>query len=257
LIERDDRGLGGVPLLDSVDGEIDLRSAAAGRRRLVDDVISHLRQLILDQELPPGTALLQTELAEKLGVSRTPLREAFRILEREGLVKVANGNRTIEVARFGAEELRDLYEMREVIDGLAARLLARKGLSEEADAELRGLLAEMDLTAEPFQPSRWFQAHLGFHERIATCCGNSQLHSMLNLIRMTTLSLHGPLHDAAEFGPGELAEILQIAQQQHYAIYESIRDGDERSAESQARRHIRATLHSNLIEQATRGTGHD
>ena len=162
-----------------VDGEIDLR--AVGRRRLVDDVISHLRQLILDQELPPGTALLQTELAEKLGVSRTPLREAFRILEREGLVKVANGNRTIEVARFGAAELRELYEVREVIDGLAARLLARNGLTDELDEELRGLLVEMDVTAEPFQPSRWFGAHLGFHVRIATCCGNSQLHSMPNL----------------------------------------------------------------------------
>ena len=235
-----------------VDGEIDLRSV--GRRRLVDDVISHLRQLILDQELPPGTALLQTELAEKLGVSRTPLREAFRILEREGLVKVANGNRTIEVARFGAAELRDLYEVREVIDGLAARLLARNGLSEELDGELRTLLAVMDET-EPFQPSSWFEAHLGFHVRIATCCGNSQLHSMLNLIRMTTLSLHGPLHDRAELAVGELEEILRVAQEQHYAIYESIRSGDERSAESHARRHIRATLHSNLIEQATRGTG--
>jgi GntR family transcriptional regulator, vanillate catabolism transcriptional regulator len=239
-----------------VDGaEIDLRSV--GRRRLVDDVISHLRQLILDQELPPGTALLQTELAEKLGVSRTPLREAFRILEREGLVKVANGNRTIEVARFDANELRDLYEVREVIDGLAARLLARKGLTEQEDEELRGLLVEMDLTAEPFQPSRWFQAHLGFHVRIATCCGNSQLHTMLNLVRMTTLSLHEPLHDKAEFEPGPLADILRIAQEQHYAIYESIRRQDERSAESHARRHIRATLHSNLIEQATRGTGHE
>ena len=235
-----------------VDGEIDLRSV--GRRRLVDDVISHLRQLILDQELPPGTALLQTELAEKLGVSRTPLREAFRILEREGLVKVANGNRTIEVARFGAAELRDLYQVREVIDGLAARLLARNGLSEELDGELRTLLAVMDET-EPFQPSRWFEAHLGFHVRIATCCGNSQLHSMLNLIRMTTLSLHGPLHDRAELGADSIEEILRVAQEQHYAIYESIRGGDERSAESHARRHIRATLHSNLIEQATRGTG--
>ena len=235
-----------------VDGELDLRSV--GRRRLVDDVISHLRQLILDQELPPGTALLQTELAEKLGVSRTPLREAFRILEREGLVKVANGNRTIEVARFGAAELRELYEVREVIDGLAARLLARNGLSEELDGELRTLLAVMDET-EPFQPSRWFEAHLGFHVRIATCCGNSQLHSMLNLIRMTTLSLHGPLHDRAELGADSIEEILRVAQEQHYAIYESIRSGDERSAESHARRHIRATLHSNLIEQATRGTG--
>ena len=97
----------------------------------------------------------------------------------------------------------------------------------------------------------------GFHVRIATCCGNSQLHSMLNLIRMTTLSLHGPLHDRAELEASDLAEILSVAQEQHYAIYESIRSGDERSAESHARRHIRATLHSNLIEQATRGTGHD
>ena len=238
-----------------MDGEIDLRSV--GRRRLVDDVIAHLRQLILDQELAPGTVLLQTELAEKLGVSRTPLREAFRILEREGLVKVVNGNRTIEVARFGAEELRELYEVREVIDGLAARLLARNGLAEATDGELRGLLAEMDAAAEPFQPSQWFQAHLGFHLRIATSCGNSQLHSMLNLIRMTTLSLHGPLHDRAEVATRELAEILRLAQEQHYAIYESIRSGDERAAETHARRHIRATLHSNLIEQATRGTGHD
>jgi len=253
LSQRDTRGWGGAPLDLSVDGEVDLRSV--GRRRLVDDVISHLRQLILDQELPPGTALLQTELAEKLGVSRTPLREAFRILEREGLVKVANGNRTIEVARFGAAELRDLYEVREVIDGLSARLLARNGLTDELDAELRGLLAEMDTTAESFQPSRWFEAHLGFHVRIATCCGNSQLHSMINLIRMTTLSLHGPLHDRAELAAQELEEILRVAQEQHYAIYESIRSGDERSAESHARRHIRATLHSNLIEQATRGTG--
>ena len=165
-----------------------------------------------------------------------------------------NGNRTIEVARFGAAELRDLYQVREVIDGLAARLLARNGLSEELDGELRTLLAVMDET-EPFQPSSWFEAHLGFHVRIATCCGNSQLHSMLNLIRMTTLSLHGPLHDRAELAVGELEEILRVAQEQHYAIYESIRSGDERSAESHARRHIRATLHSNLIEQATRGTG--
>src|SRR6266545_3240375 len=140
--ERDGRGFGGAPHNDGLDAELDLRST--GRTRLVDEVITHLRQLILDQELPPGTALLQTELAERLGVSRTPLREAFRILEREGLVKVANGNRTIEVARFGPVDLRELYEAREVIDGLAARLQARQGLTGGLDRELRGLLTAMD-----------------------------------------------------------------------------------------------------------------
>lgn len=231
-----------------LDGELDLRSTS--RTRLVDEVIVHLRELILDQELAPGTALLQTELAEQLGVSRTPLREAFRILEREGLVRVANGNRTIEVARFGPVELRELYEVREVIDGLAARLLARRGLSTELDVELRDLLAEMD-SWDAAHPSRWFNAHLGFHVRIATCCGNSQLDSMLNLIRRTTLSLHGPLSDRAEAAAEELADILRVAREQHHAIYDAIAGGDERAAESHARRHIRATLHSNLIEQAT------
>ena len=75
------------------------------------------------------------------------------------------------------------------------------------------------------------------------------------LQHVTTLSLHGPLHDRAELAAQELEEILRVAQEQHYAIYDSIRSGDERSAESHARRHIRATLHSNLIDQATRGTG--
>lgn len=235
-----------------LDGELDLR---AGRTRLVDDVIDRLRQLILDQSLPPGTALLQTELAERLGVSRTPLREAFRILEREGLVRVANGNRTIEVAHFGADELREMYEVREVVDGLAARLLARKGVDSNTDAELRRLLSAMDDSCEPFHPSVWFPAHTGFHVCIATACGNSQLCSMMNIIRMTCLSLHFPLSERAEAKAPDLRPILDVAHEQHYAIYEAISSGDERAAESHARRHIRATLHSDLIAQATETAG--
>lgn len=233
--------------------EIDLRSPA--RRRLVDDVVHQLRQLILDEVLPPGTALLQTELAEQLGVSRTPLREAFRILERDGLVRVANGNRTIEVARFGPVELREMYEVREVIDGLAARLLARNGVDAELDRELLGLLTEMDQARRPFQPSVWFPAHTRFHVRIADCCGNTQLHSMLDLIRMTSLSLHTAFSERAEAGLEDVDALLQVAQEQHHAIYEAMVAGDEHTAEWRARRHIRATLHSNLIEQATEATG--
>src|ERR1700728_4434439 len=92
--------------------------------RMVDRITEDLRELILDNKIPPGGVLIQTEWAEKLQVSRTPLREAFRILEQDGLVQVSNGNRTIQVVRFSDGELRDLYQVREVIDGLAARLLA-------------------------------------------------------------------------------------------------------------------------------------
>src|SRR5437667_7461250 len=90
------------------------------RPRLVDDVVKVLREKIIRGELPAGTQLLQIDLANQLGVSRTPLREAFRILENDGYLKTSNNNRTVEVVTFTAAEMRDMYEIREAIDGLAA-----------------------------------------------------------------------------------------------------------------------------------------
>src|SRR5207302_9523151 len=119
------------------------------RPRLVDDVVKVLREKIIRGELPAGTQLLQIDLANQLGVSRTPLREAFRILENDGYLKTSNNNRTVEVVTFTAAEMRDMYEIREVIDGLAARLAAARGLSAGAEAEARRLLAEMARTSKP------------------------------------------------------------------------------------------------------------
>ena len=229
-------------------GELDLRAA---RRRLVEDVVAQLRQLILDQALPPGTTLEQTELAEKLGVTWPRLQEAFRLLQRDGLIKVHGGSQTIEVARYSSRELRELYEVREVIDGLAARLLTRKGMSDKTAAELTGLLDEMDAAAGPFQSGIWFPAHVRFHVAIAESCGNARLKSMCDLIRATSLSLHGVLSHLAETDPAALAPILRVAQEQHRAIHEALVSGDDHVAESRARAHIRATLRSGLIEQAT------
>ncbi|HJQ46503.1 MAG TPA: GntR family transcriptional regulator [Amycolatopsis sp.] len=93
--------------------------------RLADEVAHVLRDLILRGELEPGSQLLQIQLSERLGVSRTPLREAFRILEPDGLLRSSNGNKTVEVVELGHEPLIETYQVREVIDGLAARLAAR------------------------------------------------------------------------------------------------------------------------------------
>lgn len=215
------------------------------RTRLVDRITRQLRDLILDQEIEPGTTLLQTEWAERLNVSRTPLREAFRILEQDGLVRVANGNRTIEVTRYTPNELYNLYEVREVIDGLAARLLATRGLPEELDLDLRQLLDEMDEATEPFEPKKWFPAHTDFHLRVVEFCGNSRLKAQLNLIRSTCFSLHAQLTD--DLKPETRAQVLDITRDQHEAIYQAIRSGDEVRAEASARRHIHATLEGGLI----------
>jgi GntR family transcriptional regulator of vanillate catabolism len=196
--------------------------------------------------------LLQTALSVLLNVSRTPFREACRILETDGLVRVTNGNRTVEVVQFASRghELRGLYEVREVLDGLAARLLATRGLTEEIAVELDGLLREMDDAADPFESSRWFSAHMAFHVRIAEACGNGRLRQQLDVVRMTSLSLHAYLGELPATEE-QLAEVLAIAGKQHHAIFDAIRSGNGDLAEMAACQHIRTVLDSDLIEVAT------
>ncbi|MBV9660750.1 MAG: GntR family transcriptional regulator [Acidimicrobiales bacterium] len=224
------------------------------RTRLVDKVTKHLRELIISREIPPGSQLLQLDLAKTLGVSRTPLREAFRILERDGLVRISNGNRTVEVVRWTPEELRDLYEVREVVDGLAARLVARQGLDAELDSNLKDVLAQMEEAVTKRDHTMQVEAHAAFHALIAEHCGNGRVSALLPLIRMTSSSLHHAVElgftdkDGAE---KVRRRYLDAGQDHHRAVYEALRTGDERKAEEVARRHIRATLRTDLIERAT------
>jgi len=227
------------------------------RTRLVDEVTTHLRELILTQEIPAGSQLLQVELAEKLGVSRTPLREAFRILERDGLVRIANGNRTVEVVSWTPDELRDLYEVREVVDGLAARLVARAGMSKDLDRQLKRSLEQMERSVEKLDHQLQVAAHTTFHAAIAEHCGNSRVIALLPLIRLTGAALHPALEGAYRDGAEEPRALLKEGLEHHRAIYQALRDGDERAAEELARRHIRTTIKSGLIEQTVSATaGH-
>jgi len=226
------------------------------RTRLVDEVTTHLRELILTQEIPAGSQLLQVDLAEKLGVSRTPLREAFRILERDGLVRISNGNRTVEVVSWTPDELRDLYEVREVVDGLAARLVARKGMSKDLDRVLKRALDQMERAVTKLDHQVQVAAHTTFHAAIAEHCGNSRVIALLPLIRLTGAAVH-PALEGAYHGVEEPRALLLEGLEHHRAIYQALRDGDERAAEDLARRHIRTTIKSGLIEQTVSATaGH-
>jgi len=219
--------------------------------RIVDEITEYLRNLILDHELRPGTVLLQTEWAERLGVSRTPLREAFRLLESDGLVRITNGNRTVEVVQYTSDDLRDLYELREMVDGLAARLLATRGPTPAVSRQMAKLLDEMDAASDPFHSSTWFAAHTAFHVCIGTNCGNRQLLSLLSVVRSTSMSLHATMADHAEAADDDLNQILAVGREQHREIYDAIQAGDGRRAERVARKHITSTLRSDLIRRAT------
>lgn len=219
------------------------------RTRLVDEVTRQLREMIVSGQLPAGTQLLQVDLAEQLGVSRTPLREAFRILENDGLVRTSNKNRTVEVVTIGPDELREMYELREVIDGLAARLATKRGMSPEVEAELRKLLAEMKASSKPYDPSRRTEAHTAFHSLLIGASGNPRLETFLPLVRVSSAALYLPfINDpsaAALVDEGQMRtheEAMDSAQNGHEEIVAAIIEGDARKAESAARRHIAGTL---------------
>jgi len=222
------------------------------RTRLVDEVTTRLRELILTDQLEPGVLIRQVELAEQLGVSRTPLREAFRILESDGLVRTSNGNNTMEVVRLSVDEIRQLYEVREVLDGLAARLLAERRLTRDETEQLRGSLEVMKASSNPYDPAQYGPAHAQFHCGICNACGNQRLQAYGSVIRLSSQSLARRLvvlsSDTASEPEREFVRVALVeAEREHREIFELIAAGDGRGAEVAARRHIRRTIRSEYL----------
>lgn len=139
-----------VPPLERTDGRL-----PAGALR------AHLRQLILSGELPEGTVLSQVELARALGVSRTPLREALRMLQEEGLVE-AEPNRRARVTGFDPEDLDALYASRVLLEALAIELTVTR-LGDEDLVAIEASLAEMRAAAGRRDHAGWEEAHSRFH----------------------------------------------------------------------------------------------
>jgi GntR family transcriptional regulator of vanillate catabolism len=213
-----------------------------GRLRLVDQVTHVLREMILSHAIPAGSRLVQTDLADRLGVSRTPLREAIRVLEQDGLLRVSDGNRTVEVVSFTDADLVDWYEIREVVDGLAARLLARRGLSAEADNAISHHLSVMSRSVRPLNGEALFTACTSFHSAILVHCGNTRILGELQLVRMTAASLRDEFPRQLrrnEKGAEATEDTASLAVAEHAAVYDAIRLGDADLAEQVARLHIR------------------
>jgi GntR family transcriptional regulator of vanillate catabolism len=140
------------------------------------EVAALLRERILTGEIPPGARLQQIPLSESLGVSRTPLREALGQLANQGLL-VYEPNRGYLVRAFSPAEIVAAFDVRSRLEGLACSLVARRGLPEEAQATLRGCVAEGDgilakgfLDPPDLAPYR--RMNVDFHETIIRNANN-------------------------------------------------------------------------------------
>jgi DNA-binding GntR family transcriptional regulator len=220
------------------------------RTRLVDEVTDRLRNLIVDGTLVPGRRLLQTNLAEELGVSRTPLREALRVLQSEGFVDVVDGNKTLAVVDLSPADLVAAYELREVVDGLAARLAAAQGLSSATAKRLQDAIAEIRGAVDPRSLTLRAPAHSEFHATIALASGNRHVVGQIPMIRFTAQMGTRYVQSLDEDARLQTLTWIEQGDGNHFAILQAIERGDAREAERAARVHIRNTIAAILGLQA-------
>lgn len=187
-------------------------------RRLLSDISAGI--------LPPGTRLREAELADRLGISRTPVREAIRRLETDGLVthlpRQGAAIRTMDYA-----EIMELYEMRAVLEGTAARMAARAA----SDIELGELAALNDALSRVEGPEA-YELNRQFHLTLLDAAKNRFLLKSMNALKKTLLIL----------GPSTLNETdrAQEAVAEHSRILDGLRVRDGDRAEAEMRAHIEA-----------------
>ena len=148
---------------------------------LRDVVFNTLRQAILRGELKPGERLMEIQLANKLGVSRTPIREAIRKLELEGLVLMIP-RKGAEVARMTLKDMEDVLEVREALDELAAKIACKK-ISDEQLAKLKTIRDEFKKSMDSGDVKKIAEEDVKFHDAIYEATDNAKLVSMMNNIR--------------------------------------------------------------------------
>ena len=148
---------------------------------LRDVVFNTLREAILKGELKPGERLMELQLAAKLGVSRTPIREAIRMLEQEGLA-VTIPRKGAEVAKMTEKDMEDVLQIREALDELAAKIACEQ-ISEEQLEELVATMHEFEESTKTDNVKKIAEADVKFHDIIYQSTGNPKLVNMLNNLR--------------------------------------------------------------------------
>lgn len=145
---------------------------------LRDVVFKTLRQGILTGELKPGERLMEIHLANKLGVSRTPIREAMRKLELEGLV-IMIPRRGAQVAQITEKSMKDVLEVRKVLDRLSVELACER-ITEEEKQQLREACLVFEEAVKDGDFAKIAKADVGFHDIIVNATRNMRLMQMVN-----------------------------------------------------------------------------
>lgn len=216
-----------MPLISSASA--DVNEAPLIRKTVAHEVAAILREEILRALLPPGTRLLQEEVADRFRVSTTPVREAFRMLEADGLLR-RHPHKGVLVFLPSIADVREAYEIREALEMVAVGY-AIEAMTATDFEELEALLEEMDRTIDR---GEWISLNNEYHDRIYACAGRLRLRSMILSLRD---SMAGYMHTA-------INNALQSGRpaQEHRAILEACRTRDVDGARAAIRLHLHHTV---------------
>lgn len=191
-------------------------------------VYEELKMQILTGGIVPGTRMMEVELAEEMGVSRTPIREAIRKLEKEGLVTI-EPRRGAYASRISTDDMVEILEVRQDLEGLAAYLAASR-MSEENLSELRQVAEGYNKAVKDGDMTSMISHDTRFHRLIVDSCNNKILVHMVEQLQEMVLRFRYIYYDnfkRAEHMPAE-----------HRAIMDAIADGNADKAREAADTHI-------------------
>ncbi|QFT48934.1 GntR family transcriptional regulator [Roseivivax sp. THAF30] len=196
----------------------------------IERAYHYILEAILSGELVPGMRVATETVAEDLGISRMPVRDALRQLEGDGVVTIV-ANRGASVAEFTTEEVVELIEMRAVLEGLAARM-ALPIIGPTQIAELEHLLWRMDNVQEDL--SAWITAHDEFHNYLTACCEKPLLIQEAQRMRLMLRPYFRKFYaESREF---------EIAGLEHRTIVDTVKIGDTEAVENVVRAHVRQNV---------------
>ena len=202
----------------------------SGKKRtpLYEEVAERMRQKIYDYELPPGEWIDEPAIAEELGISRTPLREALKLLAAEGLVQIDAG-RGSRVTRLSLEDLNQLFPVMAMLEGRCAHEAVRR-IDDAGATHLQSLHDAMETAAAVGDLAEYYRNNYLIHESLQTHAGNPWLirvtHDLHRILKM---------HRGRQLlTPGRMAQSLA----EHRALMDCIRRRDAEAAEQTMNGHL-------------------
>jgi len=187
---------------------------------LTNVVQQEIERAILQGEYAPGSKLIEATLAQAMGVSRGPVREAFRMLEEAGLVRNEK-NRGVFVRDIPIDEAVEIFDLRAAMDELVGRRLAEKILPAQLK-EIRSLVDQMEQAVKAKDAYHYHLLNLKFHDRLVELAGNSKLTAIYRkLIKELSLFRRMNLADG---------KLLPVSAGEHRHIVKAIASGDAEAA---------------------------